>query len=376
MSHALTASSATADASDSEARRERPARSAARGGIAPRSTVGAAVAARAGRVMPRTSLGSRRTTSSAIARALVRCEMSSTVAPPIGEPRGRCATARASVVGVERGARLVERDHARPPRAGAGRTRGRRRRAAPGRPTGPRPARRAPASGSRSPAHASVERRVARARASGAGSPSATFVGDRPGDQARAAAPPTRASRAARGRATSRTAVGRRAVERRGAAQGGEDAGLAGAARSLEQGDGARVARSESTGGRARSPRCTRDVARARGRPRGARGSRPELGARRRATTARARRPAPSKTSSVAATPSAAAWNCTPTWRSGRYASGASSSTNRPTASASEPSSSRKPIDTAMIATEMLARNSRANPDRNDTRSTCIVSRR
>ncbi len=29
-----------------------------------------------------------------------------------------------------------------------------------------------------------------------------------------------------------------------------------------------------------------------------------------------------------------------------------------------------------MIATEMLARNSSANPDRNDTRSTRIVSRR
>ena len=31
---------------------------------------------------------------------------------------------------------------------------------------------------------------------------------------------------------------------------------------------------------------------------------------------------------------------------------------------------SRNPIDTAMIATEMLARNSSANPERNDTRST------
>ncbi|CAH0278717.1 hypothetical protein SRABI128_03587 [Microbacterium sp. Bi128] len=82
-----------------------------------------------------------------------------------------------------------------------------------------------------------------------------------------------------------------------------------------------------------------------------------------------------SKISSVAATPSDAAWNCTPTWRSGKYASGASSSTKSPTSRLRSPASRRNPIVTAMIATEMDARNSRAKPERNDTRSTVIVSR-
>ena len=67
-----------------------------------------------------------------------------------------------SVLGVERCARLVQRDHGRCARAGAGRTHGRPRRAAPVRPRGPRPVRRARRLGSRSLRAGEVERGVDR----------------------------------------------------------------------------------------------------------------------------------------------------------------------------------------------------------------------
>ena len=179
MSHALTASSATADASAAN-----PAASAGQnrraGGIAPRSTPCAVEPRRCRRAHTITSLGSRRTTSSAIARALVRCEISRTAAPSSAS----CAHARATVglgVGVERGAGLIERDDGSPPRAGADRRRGRRRRAAPARPTDRRPARRARLGvdlvGAR-------ERERARARARvGGGVAERDVVAHRPGDE-------------------------------------------------------------------------------------------------------------------------------------------------------------------------------------------------
>ena len=192
-------------------------------------------------VTPATSLGSRRTTSSAIARALVRCEMSSTVAPSSASVARMPRHSRASVSGssAELGSSsaITRRAAAQVAveRAGDG------------------DALRLPA-GEAGALHAELLRRVevagarerrARARtsgASGAASPRATLSAIVP-----AMSPgcwPAHASHVEGARSrTSRRRRGRRALERGGAAQGGEHARLAGAARSLEEGDGARAAR-------------------------------------------------------------------------------------------------------------------------------------
>ena len=250
MSHALTASRATADASDSEAGRQRPARIAARGGIAPRST--RAGARRTGRGVRRglvdrahatTSLGSRRTTSSAISRALVRCEMRSTVGAVVGEVADARATAapRSSGSSAELGSSsaMTRRAPAQVAveRAGDGDAL-----RLPARESGALHAELA-ASGSRSSAHASVSaratsRRVGRGVAEG-DVVARSVPGDEPGllagpREPRRTARASRTSRAAEVAAPSKSAAPRRAAK---------TLDLPGAARSLEEGDRARARR-------------------------------------------------------------------------------------------------------------------------------------
>ncbi len=81
-------------------------------------------------------------------------------------------------------------------------------------------------------------------------------------------------------------------------------------------------------------------------------------------------------TSSAAASPSAAAWYCAPTCRSGRYASGASTSTISPVNRSISPCTSRIPMSTATSATDTVASSSRAKEDRKASRSVLSVARR
>ena len=369
MSHALTASSATADASDRSPAASAGPEPARAGGMRAPQDVGRGVVALSG-VTPTTSLEPRGARSRR--RSRERSCGARRAARWHRHRRGprRLAQSAASVVGVERGARLVERDHASRARAGAGRSRARRRRAAPGRPRGPRPARRATASGSRSPARRQLERR---------GDERAVGCGIAERDVRRAIVPaispgcwPAHASHVdgARSRDVGDRRRSRVPVELGAAPRS--------AARTLDlpaplgpsiSGDRARLARPATTGGRARSPRLhARRPARTSVAPAVARRPAP-----RSAPLRAARRSVPraasstSKTSSVAATPSAAAWNCTPTWRSGRYASGASSSTNSPTASVEraveQPEPDRHGDDRDRDAREELEREPREERD-------------
>ena len=74
--------------------------------------------------------------------------------------------------------------------------------------------------------------------------------------------------------------------------------------------------------------------------------------------------------------PSAAAWKRVPSSRSGRYASGARSSTSSAVRRPIEPSSSRRPAGTATSATDSVAVISSTNEDRNAMRSVRTVARR
>ncbi len=78
----------------------------------------------------------------------------------------------------------------------------------------------------------------------------------------------------------------------------------------------------------------------------------------------------------AAAIPSVDAWNWAPTWRSGRYTSGARTSTVSPVTRSRRPSTRRSPMATATIATERVVRSSRTMPDRKAIRSVPIVARR
>ncbi|CAM5511298.1 hypothetical protein SCALM49S_02687 [Streptomyces californicus] len=82
------------------------------------------------------------------------------------------------------------------------------------------------------------------------------------------------------------------------------------------------------------------------------------------------------KISSAAERPSAAAWYCAPTWRIGRYASGARIRTTRPVYRSSSPWTSRMPIVTATRATDRVASSSRANEERKAIRRVRRVARR
>ena len=82
------------------------------------------------------------------------------------------------------------------------------------------------------------------------------------------------------------------------------------------------------------------------------------------------------KIDSAAATPAALAWNCAATCRSGAYASGARINTTRPVRRSIAPCSSRRPIDTATTATEIVAMNSSAEEERNVSRRVLMVARR
>ena len=86
-----------------------------------------------------------------------------------------------------------------------------------------------------------------------------------------------------------------------------------------------------------------------------------------------AARRSPRTRAPAAATPSSLAWNSAPSWRSGRYASGARISTNSPTSQVSSPTASRRPTPTATSATESVASSSSASADRNAIRSVAMV---
>ena len=75
----------------------------------------------------------------------------------------------------------------------------------------------------------------------------------------------------------------------------------------------------------------------------------------------------------AAVTPSSLAWNSAPRRRSGRYASGARISANRPTSSVMSPTASRRPMPTATSATESVASSSSTSADRKATRSVAMV---
>ncbi|CAM5354147.1 hypothetical protein STANM309S_03427 [Streptomyces tanashiensis] len=81
-----------------------------------------------------------------------------------------------------------------------------------------------------------------------------------------------------------------------------------------------------------------------------------------------------SKISSAAASPSAAAWYCAPTWRSGRYASGARIRMTSPVYRSSSPWTRRVPMVTETSATDRVARSSRANEEMKAIRRVRIVA--
>ena len=83
-----------------------------------------------------------------------------------------------------------------------------------------------------------------------------------------------------------------------------------------------------------------------------------------------------SKALSAAAFPSCAAWNSTPTRRSGQNTSGASSSTVRALARTISPNTSRSPTLTATSATPRVATSSSTRVDRKAMRSVAIAERR
>ena len=76
------------------------------------------------------------------------------------------------------------------------------------------------------------------------------------------------------------------------------------------------------------------------------------------------------------ARPSALAWYCAARFRSGRYSSGASTSTVRPASKPTPPSTRRTPTVTATRAMPRVAASSSTVPERNATRSVPIVARR
>ncbi len=80
------------------------------------------------------------------------------------------------------------------------------------------------------------------------------------------------------------------------------------------------------------------------------------------------------KISSAAASPSAAAWYWAPTWRSGRYASGASTRMTRPMYRSMSPWTSLMPIVTATRATESVASSSSAKEEMNAIRRVRMVA--
>lgn len=80
------------------------------------------------------------------------------------------------------------------------------------------------------------------------------------------------------------------------------------------------------------------------------------------------------KISSAAESPSAAAWYCAPTCRSGRYASGARTRMTSPTYRSISPWTSRIPMVTATSATEIVASSSNAKDDRKAIRSVRMVA--
>ena len=187
-----------------------------------------------------TSLGSSRTTASAISRALVRCETSRTMAPSSARAR-TLRHSRASVVGVEGGARLVERDHG--PDAPQVAVEG----AGDGDPL-------RLAAGESGALDAELERRGRgrrRTRGRARARPWRHRGRRRRGRRCRGCVPamspgccPAHASQVdGVSVADVVTRRGRVAVELGGAAEGGEQARLARAARSLDEGDGARARR-------------------------------------------------------------------------------------------------------------------------------------
>ena len=80
--------------------------------------------------------------------------------------------------------------------------------------------------------------------------------------------------------------------------------------------------------------------------------------------------------SSSAASPSMLAWKRLPAARSGRYASGVSSSTSSAVCRASPPPSNRMPTGTATSATERVATSSSTSAERNAIRSVFMVATR
>ena len=86
--------------------------------------------------------------------------------------------------------------------------------------------------------------------------------------------------------------------------------------------------------------------------------------------------PINAKALSAAVLPSCAAWNSTPTRRSGQNTSGASSSAVRPAARVISPYTSRRPTLTATSATPRVAISSSTSADRNATRNVAIAERR
>ena len=87
-------------------------------------------------------------------------------------------------------------------------------------------------------------------------------------------------------------------------------------------------------------------------------------------------RAAPSRISKVARaaeTPSEEAWNCEPTSRSGRRASGVSMMIVSPVKRETSPLARRRPTSTATSAVDSVARNSRTAPERKATYSVFIV---
>ena len=74
-----------------------------------------------------------------------------------------------------------------------------------------------------------------------------------------------------------------------------------------------------------------------------------------------------SKALSAATTPSAEAWNCAPTSRSGLKHSGVSMMIARPEKRSRSPPTMRRPTSTATSAVDTVARNSRTAPERKAT---------
>ncbi len=137
-----------------------------------------------------------------------------------------------------------------------------------------------------------------------------------------------------------------------------------------------RLARARARGRARRGRRPPATGTRTR-RPRRRPGSRPGSAARAsRRCPPRAARRAASSSRSATARPSALAWNCAPRVRSGRYSSGASTSTVSPACRPRRPSTSRTPTVTATSATPSVAASSSTEPERNATRSVAIVVRR